>query len=77
MSTKINPYWNSLPMTRFGETVHHEGIINSSYDPLPTPLPTGFEWATYDLANPHHMHQVITLLKNHYIQCDDHRITIL
>jgi len=68
-----NPYWNHLNMTRLGENVHEEGIIKAlSYDPHPTTLPLGFQWTTYDLLNPLHLHQVTTLLENHYIQLDEH-----
>jgi len=72
MSAKKNPFWNSLPMTRFGEIVSEEGIIkNTTYDSRPTALPPGFEWATYDLNNPSHLHQIVTLLDNHYIQFEE------
>jgi len=68
MLAKKNPYWNSLPMTRFGEIVNEEGIIkNTSFDSHPTALPPGFEWATYNLTNPSHLHQIATLLDNHYV----------
>lgn len=70
-------FWDTQPVPKFKDMKGDDGpiITDNTLENVqkdPRPLPTGFEWSNVNLLNDEEAEEVYTLLKNNYVEDDDH-----
>ncbi|KAL0984454.1 hypothetical protein UPYG_G00141770 [Umbra pygmaea] len=70
-----HPFWDTQPVPKIGEdnpTTHGPIQVDTpSVRKEPFSLPQGFTWASLDLRDPAVVRELLSLLKEHYIEEDD------
>lgn len=70
-------FWDTQPVPKFKDQRSEEGpmITDQTLESVPEEpkaLPAGFEWSNVNLMNDEEAEEVYSLLKNNYVEDDDH-----